>query len=267
MALIHVNFFSDVLGMSTQMEVILPQPSDQQIGIAHASGRIRYPVLYLLHGMTDNHTTWTRNTSIERYAAEHGIAVIMPNAHLSWYTNMHMGFNYFDHIAEEIPAICAQYFPMLSTERRDTFIAGNSMGGYGALLHGLSRPDRFAGIAALSAATDVCEVMRQNPSFIRPTFWSDIFGDTSALAGSEHDLFALSQRLSASTAPKPKIYMWCGTGDFLHAQNVCMSEHLRALRWDYEYHETEGDHSWKCWDPVIADILNWIEAVRQGGAC
>lgn len=190
----------------------------------------------------------------------------MPNAHLSWYTNMHMGFHYFDHIAEEIPAICTQYFPMLSTERRDTFIAGNSMGGYGALLHGLSKPERFAGIAALSAATDVCEVMRQHSPSIRPNFWSDIFSDTDALVGSEHDLFALSSRLAASASPKPKIYMWCGTGDFLHDQNLRMREHLRAHGWDFEYHETDGDHSWKYWDPVIADILDWIDTIRQGGA-
>ena len=82
MALIHVDFFSEVLGMSSQMEVILPQQTEGQIGIGHVEKQNKYPVLYLLHGMTDNQTIWTRNTSIERYAAEHGIAVVMPNAHL-----------------------------------------------------------------------------------------------------------------------------------------------------------------------------------------
>ena len=88
MALIHVDFFSEVLGMSSQMEVILPQQTEGQIGIGHVEKQNKYPVLYLLHGMTDNQTIWTRNTSIERYAAEHGIAVVMPSAHLGWYTDM-----------------------------------------------------------------------------------------------------------------------------------------------------------------------------------
>ena len=106
MALIHVDFFSEVLGMSSQMEVILPQQTEGQIGIGHVEKQNKYPVLYLLHGMTDNQTIWTRNTSIERYAAEHGIAVVMPNAHLGWYTDMQYGFDYFTFFSEELPALC-----------------------------------------------------------------------------------------------------------------------------------------------------------------
>ena len=78
MALIHVDFFSEVLGMSSQLDVILPQKTHGEIGIASAAKKEKYPVLYLLHGMTDNQSTWQRNTSIERYAAEKGIAVVMP---------------------------------------------------------------------------------------------------------------------------------------------------------------------------------------------
>ena len=132
MALIHVDFFSEVLGMSSQMEVILPQETEGQIGIGHVEKQSKYPVLYLLHGMTDNQTIWTRNTSIERYAAEHGIAVVMPNAHLGWYTDMKYGFKYFTFISEELPELCERFFPCISGETKDRFVAGNSMGGYGA---------------------------------------------------------------------------------------------------------------------------------------
>ena len=92
MALIHVDFFSEVLEMSSQIDVILPQKTRGQIGVKNLDETEKYPVLYLLHGMTDNQTTWQRNTSIERYATERGIAVVMPTCHLGWYTDMHIGF-------------------------------------------------------------------------------------------------------------------------------------------------------------------------------
>ena len=150
MALIHVDFFSEVLGMSSQMEVILPQQTEGQIGIGHVEKQNKYPVLYLLHGMTDNQTIWTRNTSIERYAAEHGIAVVMPNAHLGWYTDMQYGFDYFTFFSEELPTLCERFFPCISNDPKDRFVTGNSMGGYGAFKLGLTCPEKYAGIASLS---------------------------------------------------------------------------------------------------------------------
>lgn len=265
MALIHVNFFSDVLGMASQLEVVLPQANDTQIGIAQAEKRKKYPVLYLLHGMTDNHTTWTRNTSIERYATERGIAVVMPNGHLSWYTNMDKGFDYFDYIAKEIPMVVHRFFPQLSDDPAENFICGNSMGGYGAMLHGLSQPERFAGIASLSGAMDSYEVASKIGSDFKANLWTDIFGDIDAIPGSGHDLFAISEKLAKSGEKKPAIFMWCGFDDFLYAQNIKMKQHLEALGWDLTYTQTEGDHSWKCWDKHIQVILDWMVGVMQGG--
>lgn len=83
MALLHVNFFSDVLGMSMNMDVILPQQTNRQIGMKGAGADRRIPTLYLLHGMSDDHTIWQRRTSIERYVSEMGIAVVMPTTHLA----------------------------------------------------------------------------------------------------------------------------------------------------------------------------------------
>ena len=87
MALLHVNFFSDVLGMCMNMDVILPQQTKNQIGMKGTRKDGKIPTLYLLHGMSDDHTIWQRRTSIERYVSEMGIAVVMPTTHLGWYTN------------------------------------------------------------------------------------------------------------------------------------------------------------------------------------
>ena len=130
MALINCDYFSDVLGLSTSMTVILPQNSEGQIGLSGKVVSSRHPTLLLLHGLPDDHTIWLRRTSIERYAAEYGLAVVMPAAHRSFYTDMKQGYRYWTFISEEVLKIARSFFP-LSAKREDNFVAGLSMGGYG----------------------------------------------------------------------------------------------------------------------------------------
>jgi len=91
MAFLEVSFFSTVLGMCTNMNVILPQTTRGMIGVDAKDMAETYPTLYLLHGMSDDHSIWHRRTSIERYADEAGIAVVMPTTELGWYTDMQHG--------------------------------------------------------------------------------------------------------------------------------------------------------------------------------
>lgn len=265
MAFIQVNFFSEVLGMSTQMDVILPQETEGQIGVGYVGERKKYPVLYLLHGMTDNETTWQRNTSIERYAAERGIAVVMPTTHLGWYTDMKVGFRYFTHIAKEVPEICQRFFPQISDKKEDTFVAGNSMGGYGAFKLALCAPERFGAAASLSGGLDVAATVKKDGGDFPASFWADIFGPADEVAGSGNDLFAVSENLIKSGADVPKLYMWCGVDDFLYDQNIKMRDHLNKTGYDLTYKETDGDHSWKYWDREIPFILDWFLASREEG--
>lgn len=140
MALIECRFFSEVLGLSTSMTVILPQQTATQIGMEGRVRAERHPVLYLLHGLSDDDSIWLRRTSIERYVAQMGIAVVMPQVHRSFYTDMEYGGKYWTFISEELPALARSFFP-LSHEREDNFVAGLSMGGYGAFKLALRRPD------------------------------------------------------------------------------------------------------------------------------
>lgn len=251
MALLHVNFFSNVLGMCMDMDVILPQRTSGQIGMESKGGTGYCPTLYLLHGMSDNHTIWQRRTSIERYVADKGLAVIMPTVHLGWYTDMQHGLPYWTFISKELPAICRELFPQLSPRREDTFVAGLSMGGYGALKCGLGAPETFSACAALSAATDAVEIAanRDHPVF------RNVFGSPERTKGSLDDLFALAERLEQ---PRPRVYMWCGTEDFLYQQNERMSAHLKSLGYDLTYETSPGDHQWKYWDEKIQTVLTWL---------
>jgi putative tributyrin esterase len=251
MALLQVDFFSQTLGMATQMNVYLPERK-----------QVPYPTLYLLHGMSDDHTMWTRRSSIERYAEAKGIAVVMPTTHLGWYTDMHIGFDYFKFISEELIEICRGFFPNMSTKHEDTFAAGLSVGGYGALKLGLLKPETFSWVAPLSGALDINAMLspeagNDNNESINRLFL-DIFGPPESVAGSDNDLMAAAERLAASGKPKPNVYIWCGTEDFLYQQNITMRDHLQKLGYNLTFEESAGDHSWGYWDAKIQTVLDWL---------
>ncbi|MGI6173270.1 MAG: alpha/beta hydrolase [Christensenellales bacterium] len=253
MALLHVDFFSDVLGMCVEMDVILPERTRGQIGMEGKATGEKYPTLYLLHGMSDDHTIWQRRTSIERYASEYNLAVVMPSTQLGWYTDMACGPKWFTYISDELPRICRSFFPNMSDKREDTFAAGLSMGGYGAMKLGLRASDTFSQVASLSGGLDAYAC--SNPD---QGLWRDIFGEKERIPGSFNDLFAAAKELKASGKALPRIFMWCGTEDFLYDQNIRMRDALSSLGYDLTYTETAGDHQWKYWDREIQNVLKWL---------
>lgn len=260
MAQLSCHFFAETLGLSTSMQVLLPQATGSgQIGQAGSRRRATYPVLYLLHGWSDDESIWMRRTSIERYAAERGLVIIMPRVELSYYQNMATGMRYWDFIAEELPALCRQWFP-ISSAREDTFAAGLSMGGYGAFRLGLTFPDRYAAVASLSGALDINGVRRgwsDDPGRLRRM--EAIWGPGLTDLGPASDLLHLASGLAASPQrPRPRLYQWCGTEDFLYPANQAFRDHARKTGLDLTYREGPGDHSWIHWDREIGPVLDWI---------
>lgn len=263
MAFFEVNFFSDVLGMCMSMYVVLPQRTSGNIGVSEGEFGDKYPTLYLLHGMSDDHTIWLRRTSVERYAEERGLALVMPTTYLGWYTDMKYGFNYRTFIGEELPKICRSFFPGMSSRREDNYVAGLSMGGYGALAIALSYPETFSVASPLSGAFDVRGLY--DPAHIENTYFEDIFGSIDEFEGSAGDLYSLAERVKSSGSPLPVIRMWCGTEDGLIGDNRKMRAHLLSLGYDVTYSETPGDHSWKYWDREIEQTIGFIDEYRKGG--
>ena len=256
MALIRVNYYSAVLGMQRTMDVILPQ---RPKGAAPE----KVPVLYLLHGGMGDHTSWTRRSSIERYAMEKNIAVVMPSNDLGYYADMKYGFDFFLHTAYELPRIVHEFFPSVSDRREDTFAAGLSMGGFGAFKLGILRPDRFAAVASLSGALDLMWAYTGDPTAITSVF-GNIYGTADEIAGSENDLPLQMEKLIASGKPMPKFYMACGTEDFLYETNVRFRDRF-AGRLDLTYFEEPGTHEWGFWDRNIQRVLDWLPLGEKEG--
>ena len=264
MAFLDVHCFSDALGMCVSFYVLLPQQTTRQIGLAGGEKRAQYQTLYLLHGLSDDHTIWQRRTSIERYAAAKNLAVVMPAVARSFYQDMASGPNYWTFVSEELPALCRQWFP-LSGRREDNFVAGLSMGGYGALRMGLGRPDQFAAAASLSGALDLGRRLREagkEGSRINKAEWTGIFGPELKGEGTDADLFTLAQRVAAAPGPKPRLFLCCGTDDELLGDSRAFHGHLDGVHLEHTYEEGPGDHEWGYWDAQIQRVLNWLPLAR-----
>lgn len=260
MALIHCDFFSEVLGLSTSMYVILPQNTTGQIGMKNKSFKDKHPTLYLLHGLSDDHSIWLRRTSIERYVASMGLAVVMPAVHRSFYTDMANGYRYWTFVSEELPEIARSFFP-LSDAREDNFAAGLSMGGYGAFKLALRCPDKFAAAASLSGVLNIKSISPFPKGPMSEAEIRNIFPNIGS-DENENDIFYLVEKVANSSGPKPDLYQCCGTEDFLYADNILFRDFAKTLPINLTYEEEPGTHEWSYWDMKIQRVLEWLPIRR-----
>lgn len=249
MAFFECHFFSETLALSVSAHVLLPE----------ASRRKKHPVLFLLHGLSDDHTIWMRRTSIERYAAARELAVVMPAVGRSFYQDMASGVRYWTFLSEELPKVMHGFF-QLSEKRADNFAAGLSMGGYGALRLALAHPERFAAVASFSGALDYARRLRNSAktrSRIREAEWKAIAGTATDATGTDSDLWHLAKRAARSRS-RPALWLDCGTEDELLGDSADFHRHLERLRWPHHWESEPGGHDWAYWDRQIERAIRWL---------
>lgn len=253
MAHLRCDFYSDALGLSTSMTVILPQQTRTQIGMAGRAGNQPPPVLYLLHGLSDDDTIWLRRTSVERYVAPLGLAVIMPQVHRSFYNDQAYGGAYWTFLSEELPGLVGEFF-RVSDRREDTFVAGLSMGGYGAMRWALNQPDRFAAAASFSGAVNITGMRTSRVRQDDPRLYERIFGQEPVPDSA--DLFKLIKQVDHDRCPA--LYVGCGTEDGLVDDNRAFVGLIEEAGLDVRTSFVPGEHEWGLWDVEIQQLLDWL---------
>lgn len=236
----------------------------------------RYPVVYLLHGYTDDDTGWLQFGEAP-YIADDAIAnreippmiIVMPDGGVTWYVNDASGKNpYADMFAEEfIPFIDKTYRTRAKREFRA--ISGLSMGGFGALHTAMRNPDLFSACVAFSAAvyTDEEMIDREEASYER-TF-GILYG--AGLKGKKrltetYHAFNPLDLLETQDMDKLKRIAWyidCGDDDFLYKGNAALHVKMRDLKISHEYRVRNGGHSWEYWRTGLKDGLQFIGAKFQ----
>lgn len=244
------HFFSEVLGIQIAVYVLMP---DEKV---LKQSREPVPVLYLLHGLSDDHTMWMRQTMVEQFAKDYRICIVMPAVNRSFYMDMAYGAKYDTFIAEELPRIIETYFPV-GKKREHRFAAGLSMGGYGAMKLGLTRPNRYAAVASLSGALAMESIYERSTSKEYLHEMDAIYGGEKALKSGKGNLTRLADKLMKTPEKAPKMYVACGTEDGLIAANESFNERY-GKAFNIEYHTEPGTHSWPFWNRHIEQVLAWL---------
>jgi putative tributyrin esterase len=237
MALIECRFFAEALQKHTALTVILP-----------VGPKGPFPVLYLFHGLSDDHTTWSRRTAIERHLAGLPLAVVMPDGGRWWYADGPEKQKYESHILKDVIPFIEATFPVKKGPKGRA-IAGNSMGGYGAIKFGLKHPRLFA--AACSHSGAFWAGHECMPEFVETV---RLFGESPA--GGPGDLFTMAEKARGAALPAMRID--CGKKDFCLKFNRAFHRHLTRLGIRHEYKENPGGHNWECWDEQVKGTIAFV---------
>jgi putative tributyrin esterase len=235
-------------GMHVKFNIILPRD--------YASSERRYPVLYLLHGYTDDYSAWVTKSNLLWYAPAYEEIIVMPEGGTGFYVNNQGNpkLQWEDYLIQDlIPYVDTHYRTVAAREGRA--IAGLSMGGYGAMTLGLRHPDMFAAIASMSGA-----LATARSAFSRPItdpklkkVLQDDFGALDNPLRAEEDPFELIKKIPADKLPD--LYFSIGSSDFLLKDNLDFLELLTKLKVRFRYSEVPGPHEWPVWDEQIRVIL------------
>lgn len=263
MSVMTCNFYAKTLGNYVDVSVYIPSYPNAMLATSDLpleelyDSSARFPSVYLLHGMLDDHTSWINWTTVIQYAQKYRIALIMPSAQNSFYLNFKNGPRYYDFISTELPLWAEQNFPLM-TGRENRYIAGLSMGGYGAFRHGLSHPEKYAAIGCFSGGLDVERIFSGHHPMHSMLDVNALFGGADAIRGSDNDLYTLAEKCAASSH-KPPVYIICGTEDLLcYETNRDYAGYLKELGFEVSYHEMPGGHEWSVWNQGVIEFLDWI---------
>ncbi|WP_458454452.1 alpha/beta hydrolase [Methanobrevibacter sp.] len=257
MVLFRGDVKSKSLQRRTSISVILPADNIHFLNDSEEIVPKPYKTLYLLHGLYGSDDIFLANTSIQKFAEDNGIAIVIPCGENSFYVDNEKAHAFYgEYVGQELLDITRNIFP-LSDKREDTFIAGFSMGGYGALRNGLKYHENFSRIGMISAAliTDDIVNYADDDNVLRARdFYESVFGNLDEVEGSDMDPKHLIE-----TCPEiPDIYMACGIDDFLFRKNADFYLYLKENDVDALFVGDEGEHTWEFCDKYIKEFIKTL---------
>ena len=254
MAYIQMSLFSNALKRAVPVNVILPIDQNMKPGVV-AREEKPFKTMYLLHGVFGDCLDWMTYTRIRKYAEDHNLCVVLPSGDNMFYVDQKDAHNFYgEFVRKELVELTRKMFP-LSRKREDTFIAGLSMGGYGALRNGLKYCDTFGYIVALSGALLIDEIPNREPNqeyFLGSREYAQAsFGDLDKLLNSDMN----PKWLLEHCTNMPQIYMACGNKDGLLKNNEDTVAFMKEKNIDVTFKIGEGGHEWFFWDTYIKDAI------------
>lgn len=261
MAVLQINFFSKCMKREVTFNALIPLDHNPEEMVESEGSTVRLKSLYLLHGYGGSHTDWLNYPAMRELSNRYKVAVFMPAGENKFFLDNEEREEWLgEYIGRELVQFTRRLFP-LSHHRNDTFIGGLSMGGYGAIRNGLKYAEHFGGIIALSSALLPYSIANMKPDYHNGIagygYYRSVFGDLDHVLGSDKDPEELIRCLKKDKITIPRIYMACGTEDFLLDVNQRFHHFLTSEDVEHTYKETAGTHNWDFWNHYIADAMKW----------
>ncbi len=254
MVLFRGDIKSKCLQRRTSISVILPADNIHFLNDTEEIVPKPYKTLYLLHGLYGSDDIFLANTSVQKFAEDNGIAIVIPCGDNSFYIDNEKSHAYYgEYVGCELLDITRNIFP-LSDKREDTFIAGFSMGGYGAIRNGLKYYENFSKIGMISAALitdDIVNYTDNNNVLKSRDFYESIFGDLKDVIGSDAD----PKYLINNCPDIPDIFMACGIDDFLFEKNADFYRFLKENNINSTFIGDDGEHTWEFCDKYVKEFI------------
>lgn len=253
-SVVTIPFKSQLVQKELPYNVVLPS------GYSNPENKaVRYPVLYLLHGLFGHYTDWTSRTNLTQYAADYQLLIVTPEGNDNWYTDSEStsADKYETYIVQElIPDVQRRF--RVAENREGRAIAGLSMGGYGALKFAVKYPQLFTFAASMSGALDAASWTAQDPQNLSAISRSltPVFGPPNSSTRAANDLNKLYLNVPEAKLPElPYLYLDCGTEDALLGSSRSFADLLIRRKIPHESRLLPGKHGWAYWDQQIVEVL------------
>lgn len=268
MATINMNFLSKCLGRQTNVTVILPTKTFNELKdeLNYQHG-MTYQTLWLLHGFSGDQEDYIKFSNIVRYAEDNKLAVIMPAAYNADYTDEPHGAKYMSFITDELMMLCQAYFP-LSTKREDNFIGGLSMGAAGTMKIACAYPEKYSYALCMSGA---CSDLKEEVKVIQwfgndpKTYQGKIPGNDLEDQETINDSFFMAKKNIQEGKQLPHFYITTGLQDFALEKCQKATSYLRSIGCEVDYEEVDGyGHEWDFWDLTLRKAIHqWFPLKRK----
>lgn len=254
---------SALLGESVNYSIYFPP--------GYLDSNRRYPVLYLLHGFSDDETGWVQfgraaETADDSYASNESVPmiIVMPDGGVSWYINNYDGsLQYEDFLIDElIPHVDETY--RTRPEREFRAIGGLSMGGFGSMVLALNHPETFSSVVPLSAGIFTDEEIVSMPQ----QRWDYLLGTPfrEGLEGEErltdhyraHSILDRVRDMPEAQLASLRFWIDCGDDDFLIRGNMALYQELVERGVEAEFRVRDGAHTWSYWREGLTDLLSFV---------
>ena len=256
MSFINSTIYSNVLRQEVALDLFIPNDRPEK-SIKKPRG-----IVYFLHGLGSSEKRFREFTATNRYAMENHIAIVYISAPQSFYSDMKYGLKYFTYITEELPQLLDSIYG-LKFPREKTFLAGLSMGGYGTLKIGLSKPEMFGAIAPLSAPCDIktmAETLKNQGELEGDSLsFLPVFGEDMKIENEDDPFYLIKKVSELPPEQQPRIRLMCGIQDdlaMINEQNKSFDKYASTLPLaDYKLMMWDGVHDYTFWDRAMMHTI------------